>query len=168
MVRGAYLVMVPAAWFVLVPLAHTSVLTGVALSLGTAWSLFRHYWVALKLLITVFATVILMIYMRTFSQMSNTAGDSEAALSLVRSPSPAVHSVLALVVLSAATWLGVYKPFGLTPYGVRSGTRDSDTPRVGQSDGGLGWSWSVVAVMILIAVLLVLGLLHSATGGFRH
>lgn len=31
-VRGAYLVMAPAAWFVLVPLAHASLLSGIALS----------------------------------------------------------------------------------------------------------------------------------------
>src|ERR671916_2640913 len=55
-VRGAYLVMAPAAWFVLVPLAHASLLSGIVLSLGTTWGLFRHYWVVLKLLITVFAT----------------------------------------------------------------------------------------------------------------
>jgi hypothetical protein len=34
--RGAYLVMAPAAWFVLVPLAHASLLTGVAISLTRA------------------------------------------------------------------------------------------------------------------------------------
>jgi len=62
-VRGAYLLMAPAAWFVLVPLAHASLLSGVVLSLGTTWGLFRHYWVVLKLGITVFATVILLIYM---------------------------------------------------------------------------------------------------------
>lgn len=62
-VRGAYLVMAPAAWFVLLPLAHASLLSGVALSLGTTWGLFRHYWVVLKLMITVFAIVILLIYM---------------------------------------------------------------------------------------------------------
>lgn len=33
-VRGAYLLMAPAAWFVLVPLAHPSLLSGIALSLG--------------------------------------------------------------------------------------------------------------------------------------
>jgi hypothetical protein len=42
-VRGAYLLMVPAAWFVLVPLAHASLLSGIVLSLGTSWGLFRHY-----------------------------------------------------------------------------------------------------------------------------
>jgi len=35
--RGAYLVMAPAAWFALVPLAHVSLLSGLALCLGTAW-----------------------------------------------------------------------------------------------------------------------------------
>ena len=39
-VRGAYLVMAPAAWFVLVPLAHASLLSGIALSLGTNWACF--------------------------------------------------------------------------------------------------------------------------------
>jgi hypothetical protein len=34
-VRGAYLVMEPAAWFVLVPLAFASLLTGLVQSLGT-------------------------------------------------------------------------------------------------------------------------------------
>jgi hypothetical protein len=53
-VRGAYLVMAPATWFVLVPLAHASLLSGIALSLGTTWGLFRHYWVVLKLSITAF------------------------------------------------------------------------------------------------------------------
>jgi hypothetical protein len=74
-VRGAYLVMAPAAWFVLVPLAHASLLSGIALSLGTTWGLFRHYWVVLKLGITAFATVILLIYMGTFRQMAGVAAD---------------------------------------------------------------------------------------------
>ena len=45
-VRGAYLLMAPAAWFVLVPLAHASLLSGIVLSLGT--SAVSHYWGRLK------------------------------------------------------------------------------------------------------------------------
>ncbi len=41
-VRGAYLVMEPAAWFVLLPLAFASLVTGLVQSLGTTWGLFRH------------------------------------------------------------------------------------------------------------------------------
>jgi hypothetical protein len=74
-VRGTYLVMAPAAWFVLVPLAQASLLSGVAISLGTPWGLFRHYWVVSKLGITLFATVILLIYMGTFRQMAGVAAD---------------------------------------------------------------------------------------------
>ena len=118
-VRGAYLVMAPAAWFVLVPLAHASLLSGIALSLGTAWGLFRHYWVVLKLLITAFATVILLIYMGTFRQMAGVAADPVVNLEVVRNASPIVHATLALVLLIAATLLGVYKPFGMIDYGRR-------------------------------------------------
>src|SRR5262245_34632202 len=122
-VRGAYLVMAPAAWFVLVPLAHTSLLSGIVLSLGTPWGLIRHYWVFVKLIITVFSTVILMIYMGTFRQMAGVAADPIVELGLVRNPSPLVHSILALVLLSAATVLAIYKPFGMTPYGMRQQNR---------------------------------------------
>jgi hypothetical protein len=118
-VRGAYLVMAPAAWFVLVPLAHASLVSGIAISLGTPWGLFRHYWVVSKLVITLFATVILLIYMGTFRQMAGVAADPIVELGLVRNPSPMVHSILALILLLAATVLGVYKPFGPTQYGRR-------------------------------------------------
>src|SRR5262245_47274806 len=130
-VRGAYLVMAPAAWFVLVPLAHTSLLSGIILSLGTPWGVIRHYWVAIKLVITVFSTVILMIYMGTFRQMAGVAADPVAELGVVRNPSPLLHAILALVLLIVAVVLAVYKPFGMTPYGIRvhQGQRRSGAQR---------------------------------------
>jgi hypothetical protein len=118
-VRGAYLVMEPAAWAVLVPLAFASLVTGIIQGLGTAWGLFRHYWVVFKLLITVLATVVLLIYMETFRLMARAAADPTADLALVRNPSPRFHAVLALVVLLVATVLAIYKPRGVTPYGRR-------------------------------------------------
>jgi uncharacterized membrane protein len=118
-VRGAYLVMEPAAWFVLVPLAFASLLTGLVQSLGTAWGLFRHYWVLFKLLITVFATIVLLIYMKTFRFMADVAADPSADLGAVRNASPMVHAALALLALLVATALAVYKPRGMTPYGWR-------------------------------------------------
>jgi hypothetical protein len=118
-VRGAYLVMEPAAWIVLVPLAFASLLTGLVQSLGTEWGLFRHYWVLFKLLITVFATIVLLIYMETFSFMAGVAADPSADLGVVRNASPSLHAVLALLVLLVTTVLGVYKPRGMTRYGWR-------------------------------------------------
>jgi hypothetical protein len=118
-VRGAYLVMEPAAWFVLVPLAFASLLTGIVMSVGTTWGLFRHYWVLFKLVITVFATIILLIYMGTFRYMAGVAADPTADLDVVRNPSPTLHAALALLVLLVATVLAVFKPGGMTRYGQR-------------------------------------------------
>jgi hypothetical protein len=118
-VRGAYLVMEPAAWFVLIPLAFASLLTGIVQGLGTTWGLFRHYWVLFKLLIAVFATIVLLIYMETFSFMAGVAADPGADLGVVRNASPGLHAALALLVLLVATVLAVYKPRGMTPYGRR-------------------------------------------------
>lgn len=118
-VRGVYLVMKPAGGYVLLPLAFATLLTGVVQSLGTQWGLFRHYWVVFKLGIAVFATFVLVTYMGTFYYMAGVAADRRADLATVRNPSPALHSVLALLVLLVATVLAIYKPHGVTAYGQR-------------------------------------------------
>jgi uncharacterized membrane protein len=118
-VRGAYLVMEPAARFVLVPLAFATLLTGIIQSLATTWGLFRHYWVLFKLVIAVFATIVLLTYTTTFRVMAATAADPSADLGVVRNASPALHAGLALLALLVATVLAVYKPRGMTRYGRR-------------------------------------------------
>lgn len=119
-VRGAYLVMEPTAWLVLLPLALASLLTGIVSSLVSSWGLFRHYWVLFKLLITALATAVLLIYMGTFRSMAGVAADPMSELSEVRNASPALHSALALLALLLAAVLAVYKPRGMTRYGWRS------------------------------------------------
>ncbi len=118
-VRGAYVVMEPTAWLVLVPLAFGSLLTGIVRALGTPWGMLRHYWVLFKLLLTVAATIVLLFYMETFGFMAGVAADPDAYLGAVRSASPALHAGLALLVLLAATILAVFKPRGMTRYGRR-------------------------------------------------
>jgi hypothetical protein len=125
-VRGAYLVMDAAAWFVLVPLAFASLLTGLLQSLVTPWGLFRHYWVLFKLLINVVATAVLLMYMETFSAMADVAADPSADLGAVRNVSPVLHAALAILLLLVATVLAVYKPRGLTRYGRRKELEQRD------------------------------------------
>ena len=168
-VRGAYLLMAPAAWFVLVPLAHASLLSGIILSLGTTWGLFRHYWVVLKLAITVFATVILLIYMETFRQMAGVAADPIVDPAVVRNASPILHAILALILLIAATVLGVYKPFGMTDYGRRkyreqrqavAPTTLSSVSTAPHLDAGRTPAWIYVAGGVAIALALLIVVLH--------
>jgi hypothetical protein len=168
-VRGAYLLMAPAAWFVLVPLAHASLLSGIILSVGTTWGLFRHFWVVLKLGITVFATVILLIYMETFRQMAGVAADPVVDLAVVRNASPILHAILALILLLAATVLGVYKPFGMTDYGRRkhkeqrqavSSIALASTGTAPDLDAGRTPAWIYVAGVVAIALALLVVILH--------
>ena len=176
-VRGAYLLMAPAAWFVLVPLAHASLLSGIVLSLGTTWGLFRYYWVVLKLGITVFATVILLIYMETFRQMAGFAADPVVDLAAVRNASPIIHAILALALLVAATVLGVYKPFGMTAYGERTLEApqrsasalipaSAGTARALDTGSTPAWIYVVGAVALALALLVVI--LHLTGGSPTH
>jgi hypothetical protein len=154
---------------VLVPLAHTTLFSGLALSLGTPWGLFRHYWVVLKLAITVFATVILMIYMGTFRQMAGVAADPVVELGLVRNPSPLLHSVLALILLVAATVLGIYKPFGMTPFGQRSTVgQGRAVPSVSAATAG-GGRWPYFFGALLLAIVAIFVIMHlTGSMPFQH
>ena len=121
-VRSVYIAMEATGWFVLVPLALASFITGVVQSLGTKWGLFRHYWVLVKLVINLVASVILVMYMDTLAGLADTATAMAASgghLGGLRSGSPILHAAGALFLLVVATVLGVYKPKGLTRYGWR-------------------------------------------------
>ena len=172
-VRGVYLVMEPAAWFVLVPLAFGSLLTGIAQSLGTNWGLFQHYWVLFKLLIAVFATIVLLTYMETFSFMARAAADPNVDLGVVRNASPRLHAVLALLLLLVATVLGVYKPRGVTPYGRRKQQqqRAALQPYTGEGDDRgpttrtPRWVKVLGTIAAVIAFLFVVLLFARGPGG---
>ena len=131
-VRGAYLVMEPAAWYTLVPLAGAILLTGLLQTAARQWRLFGHYWVLFKLTIALFITGVLRLYMSTFAAMARAASDVALPLDAVRTASPLIHAALALVVLLVATVLAVYKPRG----------RVGDTPR-----------WAKIFGCILLAVI---------------
>jgi hypothetical protein len=119
LVRAVYLVAEPLTWFVIVPLAIASLLTGLVQSLGTKWGLFRHYWVLFKLLINVAATIVLLLYTQTVGLLAGLAADPGTDLGELRGPTFVLHSGAALILLLAATVLAVYKPRGMTRYGRR-------------------------------------------------
>lgn len=121
-VRGAAIAMEVIGTFVLIPLSLASLLTGLVQSLGTPWGLVRHYWVIFKLIINVFASVVLLMYVPTLTSLGTIAMKpslSDANLSALQTPSPLLHSGAALLLLLVATILSVYKPKGLTKRGRR-------------------------------------------------
>ena len=125
-VRAAYISLDVLGRFVLVPFAFTALLGGLAQSIITKWGLIRHYWVIVKLVITVFSTMVLVMYTRTLSALGEVASNpaaSEETLAVLRTPSVVLHASAALVLLSVATALAVYKPKGMTAYGQRQQKR---------------------------------------------
>ncbi len=118
--RTAYLAMESIAWYVIVPLALASLLTGIVMSLGTKWGLFRHYWVLISLLLTIIATVVLLVETQTISYFAGIAADPTTSGADLRAlGSTLVHSVGGTVVLLVILVLNVYKPRGMTRYGWR-------------------------------------------------
>ena len=124
-VRAVYLAMDPITWFVIVPFALASFLTGLLLSLGTQWGLFRHYWILGKLLINSLSIPILLLHTRVIDYMAGTAARRDLTQADLDGPGTqlAAAAIAALVVLLVATILSVYKPRGLTSYGWRKQTR---------------------------------------------
>jgi hypothetical protein len=124
LVRAIYVTLEVIGWYALIPLSIASLLTGLVQSLGTRWGLLRHYWVLVKLMMNLFATGVLLLYMQTLGQLAQAA----RAVPIVKAaglsnPSPVLHSAGAVVLLTAALVLSVFKPRGLTGYGRRHPSR---------------------------------------------
>ncbi|MFD1739594.1 DUF2269 domain-containing protein [Bacillus salitolerans] len=118
--RAAYIAMGITVSWAIVPLAITSLITGLVVSLGTSWGVFRHYWVIFKLLLTSFATIILLLAAPSINSMATMALNPKmAGTHLSMMGNTLLHSVGGLVVLLVILLLSVYKPKGLTRYGWR-------------------------------------------------
>lgn len=130
MVRGSYLAMNVIIKFIILPFSIVSLLTGLVSALGTSWGLFRHYWIVFKLVLNIFANVILLMYIQSITHYAGLAADStltNADLMALRDPTHVVHSSGALVLLLVATVLGIYKPRGITPFGRHKQLEDRRT-----------------------------------------
>jgi len=119
-VRAVYLAMDLTAWFVINPLAIASLIIGLIQSLGSRWGLFRHYWVVVKLLLTILTIVVLMLQMEPIDFLSRAATEAElTGLDLPVQIRLVVHAAGGLMVLLVLTILSIYKPRGMTRYGIR-------------------------------------------------
>lgn len=105
---GEYAAMRLITWTIILPLAAASLLVGVLSSLTTPWGLLRHYWLAVKLGLTLIAVAVLLLQLRTIDALAAGTAGPEAHVAMI------VHSSGGLAVLLAATLLSIYKPRGVT------------------------------------------------------
>ncbi len=181
-VRAAYLSMELIGWGVIVPLGGLTVLTGLVQSLVTEWGLFRHYWIAAKLGLTLVAVVVLLVHMKTaVSPMARIAAAAELGpgdhaqhrVQLV------LHAAGGLAVLLTTTALSVWKPWGLTPWGKKKQAErrgvvearpDFVAVPVLVAAGGRSVEWwaKVVGAHVVVLALLAVVVLHVSGGMSNH
>lgn len=115
-VRAAYVAMAIMISYAIVPLALASTIIGIVTALGTPWGLLRHYWILVKLLLTVFAATVLLIEASTVRHLADAATSGIDPREL---PGTLLHSIGGSVVLLLVMVLSAYKPRGVTRYGWR-------------------------------------------------
>ncbi len=166
-------------WYLIVPLALASLLTGIAMSVGTPWGLFRHYWVLVSLVLTIVATAVLLKHMPTVSAFARAAAEPNIAdVGQLRGAlwGEVFHAGVGLLVLFAIEVLNVYKPQGMTAFGRsrvrqgplarRSATDARPRPAWGSITGAPRWAQVIGFHAIGLAALFVI--LHLAGAGLRH
>lgn len=152
-VRAAYMAMELTGWFAIVPLALASLLTGLVMSLSTQWGLFRYYWVLFKLMLTLLATIVLLLNMQTVSFLAGVAAEAgSVGLSGLRGE--LVHAGAGLLVLFVITILSIYKPWGMTPYGRR---KQHEQPKVSEPLKETRSTINKKRIALVVAVITVIG-----------
>lgn len=137
---------------------------GLVQALGTEWGLLRHYWVLVKLLLTIFATIALLMHQFTAVAEAAKLVSGAAARTLPSAELGRVGTQLvgdasgAILVLLAATALAVYKPWGRTRYGRRK-QQEQERREVRQQSGnetpfGLKIFLAVIGLLVAAFVFL--------------
>lgn len=169
--RSAYLSMEFIGWTVIVPFSLATLLSGLIQSLGTEWGLFRHYWITVKFFFAVAGSLILLFHMRVVGQMSGVARSTslgigefgDLRIQLV------VHAIGGLLLLSAATVLSIYKPWGMTPYGRRKQQEKIANVELGELEPSPQTRRGLFLLIGTIGVVLLFLILHHLFGGgLRH
>lgn len=126
--RAVYVAMDVVAWSTILPLSLASPATGITQSLATRWGLFRHYWVVIKLFMTIPSCLFLLLHMRPIGHIARMAAEGTLAsgdLHPLRLKL-AVNAGAAIAVLIVAAALSIFKPRGLTRYGQRREREERD------------------------------------------
>ncbi len=131
-VRSAWVAMELTGWYVIVPLAVGSLLTGLVMALGTKWGLFRYYWVLLAFVLTAISTAVLLLHMPTVSATADVAREATGTR-LDELGGDLFHSTLGLGVLLVIQVLNIYKPPGMTRYGWRRQEEQRSRPTVSRA-----------------------------------
>lgn len=113
-IRSSYIAMDLLGWYVILPSAIASLLTGLIIALFTGWGLFRYFWIAVKLFVTISCTALLFLHMQPISRGAELASAVSFFETELREGGEHMIGkvVLALIVLLGIIVISVFKPWG--------------------------------------------------------
>ena len=159
-VRATYIAMGLSTWFVILPACFGALLSGLVQSLGTPWGLFKHYWIAVKLLLTILCTLVLLLHMQPISYLAEVA--SETPLSNMDLRGLRIQLIAdagaALLVLLIIITISIYKPWGRIQYG--SIRKDRQSTVVMNPQSTKRKPWGLYILLTIIGLMLLVGILH--------
>ncbi|HWB51251.1 MAG TPA: hypothetical protein VG651_19215 [Stellaceae bacterium] len=129
-VRVVYPAMKLIADDLVIPFAFGALVTGVIQSVGTSWGLFKHYWVLFKLLLTAFATIILLLKLPLIDDAARLATETTLHQDQIHivGVQLVVHAIAGMLVLFVPVVLSICKPKGMTRYGLQKQHNRSTLP----------------------------------------
>lgn len=155
-VRATYIAMGLSTWFVILPACFGALLSGLVQSLGTPWGLFKHYWIAVKFLLTILCTLVLLLHMQPISYLAEVA--SETPLSNMDLRGLRIQLIAdagaALLVLLVIITISIYKPWGIT---IR---KDGQSTVVMNLQSTKRKPWGLYILLTIIGLMLLVGILH--------
>ncbi len=162
--NGAYLAMKLSAWFIIVPFCIASLLTGIIQSFITKWGLLRHYWIVVKLILTVASTILLLLHLNPIGYLANTSlGSNE----LISEPGLQIQMIAtsgaALIMLLALITISIYKPWGKTSFAVQV-RNNSESISQKNSRGKALRKYFLIGIAGLIIIIMIK---HLAGGGMH-
>ncbi len=162
--RSAYIAMQLSTSYVIVPFCLASFFTGLVLALGTKWGLLKHYWIAVKLFLTLSVTIFLLLHLKPISYLAGIAADSSLAQTQEYGLRLKViaEAGAAILVLLLITSISVYKPWGRIRFGVNNVTGNK---RLHDKQGNLEKSKGFYILMGFAVLVIIFIVMHLFGGG---
>lgn len=161
--RASLLAMKLSAWFVILPFCLLSLFTGIVQAIGTKWGLFKHYWIVVKLFLTVISTLLLILHLQPINALAEIGRDTsfpptQHAEQIINIISKTGAAIIALLVI---TTISIYKPWGKI-----SKNQEPKKELLEMSEKKKPVSYYIlIGLLCLLAIVVIM---HLFGGGIRH
>lgn len=162
--RSSYIAMELSGWFVIVPFCIASLVIGIVQALGTKWGLLKHYWSVVKVILTLLATVALLLQIKPIGGLSLAASGNvdftnalpDLKLQIVANAGAAFLLLLAIITIS------VFKPMGKTKW------VDGSESSLASKQSAPNKSLRIYLILAVALLLVFISVKHLIGGGMGH